>query len=190
MGSLEHVYGERVYLRELVRDDVNEMATWPKFTESCLQWANLDLDYPSDRDSYYERGRSNATRRRFVIITYDGRLVGTVGLRNLDFRRGEGTLGIIIRADEVNHGYGTDAIESILSYAFEQLGLRRVILDVASNNPRARRCYEKVGFVPIGQHLGPGPTTYIDMAITRTEFLYGHGRQRQRHVEMRNHPAS
>lgn len=162
--------GERVTLQHLVRADVDEMASWPRFYEPHLQWANLELSFPSDRDAYYERGRTNATRRRFAIRNETGELIGTVGLRNLNFRAGQGTLGIIIRADSVGKGYGTDAILSVLRYAFESLGLRRVLLDVAENNLRAQHVYEKLGFSTIGEHLGPQALTYIDMALTREAY--------------------
>src|SRR5579875_1333989 len=133
MPEPTQIQGERVVLREMVRADVDEMAKWPRFSEPELQWANLDLTFPSDRDLYFERGRSNATRRRFVILDETGRIIGTIGLRDLDFRRGDGTLGIIIRADAVDRGYGTDAIRSLAGYAFDSLGLRRVLLDVAED---------------------------------------------------------
>jgi RimJ/RimL family protein N-acetyltransferase len=47
-------------------------------------------------------------------------------------------------------GYGTDAINLILRFAFTELNLRRVSLTVFEYNPRAIRCYEKAGF----QHEG------------------------------------
>ncbi|HLH72453.1 MAG TPA: hypothetical protein VKX96_04145, partial [Chloroflexota bacterium] len=90
MPEPTQIQGERVVLREMVRADVDEMAKWPRFSEPELQWANLDLTFPSDRDLYFERGRSNATRRRFVILDETGRIIGTIGLRDLDFRRGDG----------------------------------------------------------------------------------------------------
>jgi diamine N-acetyltransferase len=170
------IRGERVTLREMVRADVDEMARWPRFVEPELQWANLDLTFPVDRDGYFERGRSNATRRRFVIRNEQGELIGTIGLRNLDFRAGEGTLGIIIRADAVGRGYGTDAIRSLVRYAFDVLGLRRVVLDVAENNPRAQHVYEKIGFVPVGTHRGPHGLRYIDMVLSREAFSQQGGR--------------
>ena len=43
-------------------------------------------------------------------------------------------------------GYGTDALRLILRYAFFELNLNRVGLDVISYNKRAVRAYEKVGF--------------------------------------------
>jgi diamine N-acetyltransferase len=170
MDEPTEIRGERVVLRHMIRADVDEMARWPRFTDPDLQWANLDLVFPADRDAYFERGRTNATRRRFVIRNETGELIGTVGLRNLNFRDGHGTLGIIIRADAVDQGYGTDAIRSMLRYAFDSLRLRRVLLDVAETNYRAQHVYEKLGFVSIGEHIGPQAVTYIDMALTREEF--------------------
>lgn len=160
-----------VVLRELTRADVDEMAKWPRFSEPQLAWANLDLHTARERDAYYELGRSNATRKRFVALSRRGKVLGTLGLRNIDHFAGEGTLGIIIRADEVGRGYGTDAIRNILFYAFDTLGLRRVLLDVAETNLRARRCYEKIGFSDWGRHLGPGGVMYIDMVIYKQAFL-------------------
>src|SRR5437763_398258 len=137
MRDQSELRGERVTLRHLVRADVDQMASWPRFHETDLQWANLDLSFPTERDAYYERGRSNSVRRRFVILDEHDNLIGTVGLRNLDFDAEEATLGIIIRADAVGRGYGTDAVRTILYYAFDILDLERVLLDVAESNERA-----------------------------------------------------
>ena len=86
--------------------------------------------------------------------------VGTIGLRALDFHRGEGTLGIIIRSDRVGCGLGSDAVRTLVGFGFEELGLERIVLDVAEDNTRAIRCYETVGFRLVGRHMGPrgGPT--------------------------------
>ena len=165
--ALEIAEGERVILRELARGDVDEMARWPRFDEPELQWANIELSTARERDAWYERSRSNPTRRRFTIFARDGRAVGTIGLRNIDYRFGEGTLGIIVNAADVGGGYGTDAVRTIVRFAFERLGLRKVYLDVAEGNERARRCYDRVGFVRIGQHRGPEGITYVDMVLTR-----------------------
>lgn len=164
------IRGERVVLRHMARADVDQMATWPRFREPDLSWANLDLDYPADRDAYFDRGQTNATRRRYVILDETRRIIGTIGLRSLDFDAGEGTLGIIIRADVVGNGYGTDAVRALVRYAFEVLSLRRVFLDVADSNRRARRVYDKLGFVEVGQHVGPHQVVYVDMVLDRDAF--------------------
>ncbi|WP_392757444.1 GNAT family N-acetyltransferase [Streptomyces sp. LN590] len=47
-------------------------------------------------------------------------------------------------------GLGTEATRLIVGYGFEQVGLHRIQLDVYPHNHRARRVYEKVGFVEEG----------------------------------------
>jgi RimJ/RimL family protein N-acetyltransferase len=167
--QIEEVPGERIVLRELARADVDLMAQWPRFREPELQWANLELATARERDAWFERSRSNLTRRRFTIWARD-RAVGTIGLRNIDLRYGEGTLGIIVNAADVSRGYGTDAIRALVGFAFEKLGLRKVYLDVAEGNDRAQRCYDRVGFVRIGQHRGTEGILYIDMVLTRERW--------------------
>ena len=44
-------------------------------------------------------------------------------------------------------GLGTEALEALVDFAFGSLRLERIGLDVYDYNPRARRSYEKVGFV-------------------------------------------
>jgi RimJ/RimL family protein N-acetyltransferase len=167
---VDRAANSRVYLREMTRTDVDEMAGWPQFHEHDLYWANLDLYSSRERDAYFERTRSNTSRMRFVVLDREDRVIGTIGLRNLDYLSEEGTLGIIIRADEVGRGAGGNAIRNILHYGFEDLGLRRVLLDVAENNVRARRCYDRIGFSRTGYHFGPGGIRYVDMVIYRKTF--------------------
>jgi RimJ/RimL family protein N-acetyltransferase len=49
-------------------------------------------------------------------------------------------------------GLGTEATRLICGYGFEKLGLHRISLEVYAFNPRARRAYEKAGFVAEGLH--------------------------------------
>jgi RimJ/RimL family protein N-acetyltransferase len=44
-------------------------------------------------------------------------------------------------------GLGTEASRMILGHAFDTVGVHRVELEVYAFNPRARRVYEKIGFV-------------------------------------------
>lgn len=47
-------------------------------------------------------------------------------------------------------GLGSEATRLIVGHAFEQVGPHRVQLEVYADNPRARRVYEKAGFVVEG----------------------------------------
>jgi RimJ/RimL family protein N-acetyltransferase len=57
---------------------------------------------------------------------------------------------IFIGRDGRDRGLGTEATRLICGYGFEKLGLHRISLEVYAFNPRARRAYEKAGFVVEG----------------------------------------
>jgi RimJ/RimL family protein N-acetyltransferase len=100
----------------------------------------------------------------FGIRTLEGdRLVGYTGLEGDISPHGEAFVGIGIgERDFWGKGYGTDAMNVILRFAFQELNLRRVSLDTFEYNPRAIRSYEKVGFVHEGR---------------ARDFLYREGRR-------------
>ena len=84
----------------------------------------------------------------FTIRTRaDDRPIGSVELSGISWQHGNAFLGIGIgeRADW-GQGYGTEAIRLILDYAFRELGLHRVTLEVFDYNPRAIHVYEHLGF--------------------------------------------
>ncbi|MGQ9675979.1 MAG: GNAT family N-acetyltransferase [Chloroflexota bacterium] len=161
--------GRTVTVRDFTRPDVDEMSSWPKYTEPQFAWANFDPRSEFDKDVWFSAGQSS-TSRRYAILDEQGQLIGVIGLRNIDPVAGEATLGIRLSANKVNQGYGTDAIMTLLDYAFNHMGLHRVNLDVAEDNPRARRCYEKCGFTCVGRRLNYDGTSYVDMTISRYHF--------------------
>jgi RimJ/RimL family protein N-acetyltransferase len=89
----------------------------------------------------------------FMIRTLeDDRLIGDIGLGGLQWNLGEAWAGIAIGERETwGKGYGTDAMHILLRYAFCELNLHRVTLNVFEYNQRAIRSYEKAGFVVEGR---------------------------------------
>jgi aminoglycoside 6'-N-acetyltransferase len=47
-------------------------------------------------------------------------------------------------------GFGTDAVRTLAHHLVEHEGHHRLVIDPAAANARAIRCYEKVGFRPVG----------------------------------------
>lgn len=163
------ILGERVTLRELRWEDLAEMERWPRYSEPDLQWANFDLDTQGQKEIWFRQELYDPTRRRYAILA-EGRVIGVLGLRAIDFKRGRATLGIRLSAGEVNKGFGTDAIRTLLGYAFAKLGLKAIDLDVAENNYRAQRCYLKSGFHFVRRRQDYRGAVYLDMTIDADEF--------------------
>lgn len=92
--------------------------------------------------------QDDARNTRFSIRTLvEDLLIGDIGLHGISWTSGEAWVGIGIGEREYwSRGYGTDAMRLILQYAFMELNLHRVSLEVLENNPRGLRSYEKAGF--------------------------------------------
>ncbi|MBF2007174.1 MAG: GNAT family N-acetyltransferase [Chlorogloeopsis fritschii C42_A2020_084] len=77
----------------------------------------------------------------------DDTLIGSAGLFDIQWMHQVASLGIAI-SDRAywGKGYGTDALQIILGYAFRELNLYRVGSTTISYNIRSMKAHEKVGF--------------------------------------------
>lgn len=74
-------------------------------------------------------------------------LLGSLGIELDDWMHGDAFVSIGLgERDYWNQGYGTDAMQVLLRYAFCELNLHRVSLNAFEYNQRALRVYEKIGF--------------------------------------------
>jgi len=144
----------QVYLRPAERDDLPRFVRW--FSDARTS-RTLDLISPLSQvleERWFERmlEQQGQDRWNFVICRQvDDRPVGSIELHNVDTRNGSAGLGIAIGApDDTGQGYGSDAIRALLDFGFGELRLERIWLDVYDYNERARRVYERVGFVHEG----------------------------------------
>lgn len=85
-----------------------------------------------------------------VVDSSSGQLVGEVVLNDWDEGNASCNFRILIGPGGRDRGLGGEATRLILDHAFGPLGLHRVSLGVFAFNPRARRVYEKAGFVVEG----------------------------------------
>ncbi|WP_298888451.1 GNAT family protein [uncultured Serinicoccus sp.] len=95
----------------------------------------------------YARWADDTDRLVWAVVDRGtGQVVGEAVL--LDHDPGNSSIGFRIWLGvSRDRGLGTEATRLAVGHAFEVLGLHRVELEVYAFNPRARRVYEKVGFV-------------------------------------------
>ncbi len=82
-----------------------------------------------------------------------GEFIGEIVLNEYDIKTNSMNLRIALKNPSYyNRGFGSNAIEGVVTFAFDQLKLRKVKLDVWIENPRAISTYEKFGFKPTTQY--------------------------------------
>lgn len=146
--------GELVTLARPTKDEIAKIASWSQDIE-YYRLLRRGLVYPGDTSEDYEswfesmnkeqNGFPFAVRRRD-----DSSHVGWLALREIFWQARHCTLVIGIDPALRGRGYGSDALRVALQYAFLELNLNRVGLDVMSYNEAGIRAYTRVGFTHEG----------------------------------------
>ncbi|MER8091342.1 GNAT family protein [Streptomyces sp. NPDC087532] len=101
--------------------------------------------------AWYGTRREQADRLDLAVVERaTGACVGEAVLNEWDSGNRSCNFRIALAAAGQGRGFGTEAARLIVGYGFEGLGLHRISLGVFAFNPRARRAYEKAGFVVEG----------------------------------------
>jgi RimJ/RimL family protein N-acetyltransferase len=175
------LHGEKVILRAQTRADLPTFVRWfndPEITQ--FLGADMWPMSPEAEERWFNRaveeGRKNLSIETIPLPGQPGILIGNIGLFDFSERNHNAELGIVIgEKDYWSKGYGSDAIKTLLRFAFNELNDHRVTLRVYDFNPRGIRCYEKCGFQIEGrlrQHIFRHGEWHdeIVMGILRDEF--------------------
>ena len=143
--------GRFVYLRPAERSDLPLFVRWLSDARTSRNLALRSPISEAMEERWFDdlQDHQGSDRWHFAIcLLSDGRAVGALDLHELNLTSGGAGLGIVIGdpADR-SQGYGGDALGALLDFAFDELRLERVWLDVYESNPDARRLYERIGFV-------------------------------------------
>lgn len=135
-------------------------STWSRDSE---YWRLMDAGaafMPSARDAsaHFEKELSELDPAVYFFgarTIADDKLVGEMALEVVNWSGGEGLIALGI-GDRENwgKGYGVEMTKLLLQFAFMEVNLRRVTLNVFEYNPRALRAYEKAGFRHEGRQRG------------------------------------
>lgn len=171
------IKGQRLTLRAITRDDLPHYIVWvndPEVTRHLLLYLPMNLD---DETDWYERQRQDATSQNFaIVVTEEQRLIGSIGLMKIDYKDQNAELGIMIGdKTQWGQGYGQEAIQLLLDFAFTQMNLHRIYLRVDAGHTAGIRCYQRCGFIEEGRlrqaiyHHGHFEDQLL-MSVLRSEY--------------------
>lgn len=151
--------GDLVRLRAMRRFDLPQFTKWFQ-NYQLLRWLGRSAIPVTEEEenNWFDYAINAKDMFPFSIETLAGeRLIGNCAISKVDWRNRNGEFGIALgEPTDWGKGYGTDAARLILGFAFDEMSLNRVSLNVYSFNPRGIRSYEKVGFKHEGvarQHI-------------------------------------
>jgi RimJ/RimL family protein N-acetyltransferase len=163
--------GKQVRLRPFRRTDLRRVITW-RHDEQLRRGALWgDAPFGNREAQRWLRAVSDgvdASRLTFAVeLRESGRLVGLTNLTRIDRRGGTAYFGVVIgEKDCWGRGIAHETLTLVLRRAVA-LGLRKVLLEVASDNPRAIALYQRAGFQTEGvlRRQLPRGGEFVDVLI-------------------------
>ena len=152
MKYFKKLEGQRLFLSPMRIDDAEKYVCWlnDRSVTDGLGNTVMMTTIEGEKEWIVNAGKKGDVN--FAIVRKeDDELLGNCSLMNIDRINRTCTVGIFI-GDEENRskGYGKEALELLLSYAFNFQNMHHVNLNVFSFNKRAIKCYEKIGFKTCG----------------------------------------
>lgn len=138
--------GFKVTMRPIEMSDAEKLQMWindPELRTFLGQYMPMGL---ADEKKWIESMSQNKNHI-VLMIEVDGEAIGTMGLHNINWKDRTAVTGSLIGNKNCHgKGYGTDAKMTLLKYAFDELGLRKIKSEVQATNERSRRCLERCGY--------------------------------------------
>ncbi len=144
------IAGEHVILRAFERED----------GERCYRWMNdpsivrtLKTRYPiafQNEIEWLERAmHASATERHFAIERKDDRThIGNASIHDIDWVSRTASFGLFVGEPSAwNRGFGGDAVRTLVRFAFDEMNLQKLRINVFEYNERAKHVLETQGFV-------------------------------------------
>jgi RimJ/RimL family protein N-acetyltransferase len=148
------IAGEHVILRAFEREDA----------ERCYRWMNdpnivrtLKSRYPIAFQNEIEwldgAIHASASERHFAIERKDDRThIGNASIHDIEWVSRVASFGLFIGEPTAwNRGFGSDAIRTLMRFAFDEMNLRKLRINVFDYNDRAKHVLETHGFVQEGR---------------------------------------
>lgn len=136
----------KITLRKFNATDIPNKVRWIN-DESNNTYLHYDLPLEIEKTEKWFEAVKERTDRYDAVIEVDGEPVGLIGLLNIDEKNKKAEYYITIgERSYKGKRIGHVASQLLLKYAFEELVLNKVYLNVDAENIVACKLYEKVGF--------------------------------------------
>jgi aminoglycoside 6'-N-acetyltransferase len=138
--------GELVRLRPLRPDDEPAIVAILTAPANAEWWPGYDAERV--RREYFTAPDDDLTA---YAVERGGVVVGLIqSYEEADPDYRHAGIDVTLAPTATDRGLGTDAVRTLARHLLQHEGHHRLVIDPAAANARAIRCYEKVGFRPVG----------------------------------------
>lgn len=143
------IQGKKLFFRPVEEEDLETLRGWlndPSISDLVVGWS-----FPvsrAEQQAWFQASLADRSTRRFVVESPEDGVVGLTGLWQIDWHDRRALTALKLGAAETRgRGLGTDAILTMMSYAFYEVGLNRLWSDILTHNTASYKAYvEKCGW--------------------------------------------
>ncbi len=138
--------------RLLRLEDVPGLLAWGAAYDARFEhYSFVDFDL-AEAEQWYFSKQKMLSRKVFGLFC-GNEILGFVTLKKINFITRTAEIGLAVNPSLNGRGYGEAMLSAHLDYVYRNFPIDRIYLDVAEFNRRARRLYEKCGFMYCGSEL-------------------------------------
>ena len=172
-AEFRQIETERLILREIRMEDVYEYYERLFGDGDVCRYLLFDphqdigesLAAIQEIQQQYEQGRFY---RWGITEKGEDSLIGVIGLVRIDEEKSECSFAYLLGCDYWGKGYGTEALKAVISFAFEELEIRRIVADHMTENPASGAVMRKAGM----NHIGTEKAKYEKQCVLHDAEIY------------------
>lgn len=144
-----NIQGDKIVLRAISMEDANLLMELinDAETEKMLGGSSFPVSIEGQEKWIAAQTGRTDVLRCIVALKENDAGIGTVILSDIDTKNG--VAQVHIKMDKQRgrgKGYGTDALNAIVKYAFDEMRLNCIYADVLEYNKASQKLFEKCGF--------------------------------------------
>ncbi|HTG92781.1 MAG TPA: GNAT family N-acetyltransferase [Pyrinomonadaceae bacterium] len=148
--KLPTIEAERICLRGIEESDLEQLHAIFSDPKVMRYWSTLPLESIEEARTLLKEIQTGNQQRTMlkwgVALKTTDIMIGTVTLFHQEQSQGRAEIGYAQARAYWGHGYIHEALQSLLTYAFEEMKLRRVEADVDPRNGASIKTLERLGF--------------------------------------------
>jgi len=153
-SQLPEIVADRIRLRTINKSDLDQVFAIFSDPKVMRYWSTPPLESVDDVRALMKEiktGNEEGSMLKWgVALRSTDAVIGTVTLFHLELTQGRAEVGYAQAQAYWGHGYIHEALQALLTYAFEEMNLRRIEADVDPRNAASIKTLERLGFLREG----------------------------------------
>ncbi|BEI22391.1 GNAT family N-acetyltransferase [Vibrio fluvialis] len=170
--------GQKTNIRAIELQDLERINAWANDLNLWVLLGGWHFPYSTtNTKNWIENINCNdKSNQYFAIANETNEIIGTISLTSIDWKNRGATYGIMIGdARSRGKGYAKDAVDTLIKYVFEELGLVRIESDIIDSNTVSLNFHLKNGWIKEGEkkyadYRGGKWHKKINIAFTLDEY--------------------